>query len=132
MLVTDSPPHRQAVGQVTGAGADVENPVAGLNGERLHQSPDDRRAQHALAVPDRYLPVGVGAVPEGGGNVVVPRYGGKRVEYVQVGDVPGTDLLFHHLAANGFSVDHDTACIALVVMDNLSGIRRLAGDGNAP
>ena len=94
---------RQAAGEKSAAGADLEHALAAHRHERLQRAAFDRRFQHGLAMADRDRRIRERDAAVGLGHEVLARHGGERVEHARFQHVPGAHLLFDHLPAGSFN-----------------------------
>jgi hypothetical protein len=88
---------RETGGHVSAAGADLQDPVLGSDLQFLQHPAFQFRLHHHLPVSERNPEIREREVAPGGGDKVLARHRGNRVQHLLIQHVPGTDLLLDHV-----------------------------------
>jgi hypothetical protein len=95
---------RQAGGHETAAGADLEDRLVRLDFECLQHARLDLRAHHDLAAVQRNVDVGKCQLAVAHRDEIFALYRLQQFEHPAVEDLPGANLLFHHVESGLFEV----------------------------
>ena len=96
---------REARGQKSRARTDFEYTLGFRGRHRLQYASFDYRLHHHLAMPERQLEIGERKIAAGGRHKVFAPDCGQRFEHARIQHVPGTHLLFDHVAASEFDIE---------------------------
>ena len=91
----------QASAQIAGAGADFERAVGWIDPQRLQDASLYVGRKHRLTETDGNRRVGERELAVAFGHERFARHRAERIEHAPVENLPGADLLIHHLLSSG-------------------------------